>query len=79
MRPRPPEAVLMLDPSQIHRPEEAYNEYNEFMVSRTNKSDKDFRNYDVNLQTNQVRLTYTLMHEIKPWILSSERRRNGAV
>lgn len=53
----------MLDPSQIHRPEEAYNEYNEFMVSRTNKSDKDFRNYDVNLQTNQVRLTYTLMHE----------------
>ena len=53
----------MLDPSQVHRPEEAYNEYNEFIVSRTNKTEGDFRNYDVNLQTDQVRLTYTLMHE----------------
>lgn len=53
----------MVDPSQVHRPEEAYNEYNEFIISRTNKAEGDFRNYEVNLQTDQVRLTYTLMHE----------------
>lgn len=53
----------MLDPSQNYRPEEAYNEYNELIISRTSKTEGDFRNYDVNLQTDKVRLTYTLMHE----------------
>lgn len=52
-----------MDPSQIHRPEEAYNEYNEFIISRTDKTDSDFRNYNVNLQTDKVRMTYTMMHE----------------
>ncbi|PFX28526.1 inositol oxygenase-like [Stylophora pistillata] len=63
MRPKPAESVVLLDPSQIYRPEEEYSEYNEFIISRTDKTVKDFRNYDVNLQTDKVHLTYRMMHE----------------
>ena len=55
--------VVILDPSQVFRPEEPYKEYNDIIISRTEKSEKDFRNYDTNLQTDQVCQTYTLMHE----------------
>jgi len=52
-----------VDPSQVYRPEDVFKEYNDLIVSRTDKCEKDFRNYEVNLQTDQVRKTYTLMHE----------------
>ena len=55
--------VLLVDPSQVHRPEDAYKEYNEFIVSRTDKCEGDFRNYEINLQTEQVYKTYVMMHE----------------
>ena len=55
--------VAIVDPSQVYRPEDVYKEYNDIIVSRTDKCEKDFRNYEVNLQTDQVRKTYTLMHE----------------
>ena len=58
-----PLQVVILDPSQIHRPEENYKEYNDFIVSRTDKSDNDFRNFNVNLQTDVVYNTYALMHK----------------
>ncbi|XP_067034276.1 inositol oxygenase-like [Acropora muricata] len=63
MRIRQGESVVILDPSQVFRPEEPYKEYNDIIISRTEKSEKDFRNYDTNLQTDQVCQTYTLMHE----------------
>ncbi|KAK2549755.1 Inositol oxygenase [Acropora cervicornis] len=63
MRIRQGESVVILDPSQVFRPEEPYKEYNDIIISRTEKSEKDFRNYDANLQTDQVCQTYTLMHE----------------
>ena len=47
----------------MYRPEEPYKEYNDIIISRTEKSERDFRNYDANLQTDQVCQTYTLMHE----------------
>ena len=53
----------MVDPSQAYRPEEVFNAYNDLKVSRTDKASDDFRNYDQNLQTNVVRLTYMLMHQ----------------
>ena len=52
-----------MDPSQVYRPEDVFKEYNDFIVSRTDKNEKDFRNYDLNLQTDIVRRTYILMHE----------------
>ena len=55
--------VAIVDPSQVYRPEDVFKEYNDLIVSRTDKCEKDFRNYEVNLQTDQVRKTYTLMHE----------------
>lgn len=55
--------VAILDPSQVYRPEDVYKEYNDIVISRINKDEKDFRNYNVNLQTDKVRRTYTLMHE----------------
>ena len=55
-----------MDPSQSYRPEEKYNEYNEFhklpVVSRTDKNETEFRNYDLNLQTAVIRNTYKKMH-----------------
>lgn len=55
--------VAILDPSQVYRPEDVYKEYNDIVISRINKDEKDFRNYNVNLQTDKVRRTYALMHE----------------
>lgn len=52
-----------MDPSQVYRPEDVFKEYNGFIVSRTDKNEKDFRNYELNLQTDIVRRTYILMHE----------------
>ena len=52
-----------MDPSQVYRPEDVFKEYNDFIVSRTDKNEKDFRNYELNLQTDIVRRTYILMHE----------------
>lgn len=55
------QTTVLLDPSQIYRPESCFDDYNEF-VSRTNKTDADFRNYEKNLQTSRVRETYMEMH-----------------
>lgn len=54
----------MLDPSQLYRPEEKFEEYNKAQLkkSRTDKSNDDFRNYEENLNTEMVLQTYTLMH-----------------
>ncbi|XP_031570426.1 inositol oxygenase-like [Actinia tenebrosa] len=65
MSPPPKNQIELIDPSQIYRPEEAFDEYNREktkLISRTNKDQEDFRNYEENLNTDAVRKTYTLMH-----------------
>ena len=65
--------MTILDPSQVYRPEDVYKEYNDIIISRTDKCEKDFRNYDVNLQTHKVYRTYTLMHENQTLDLVKEK------
>lgn len=62
-----------MDPSQIYRPEEEYSEYNEFIISRTDKTVEDFRNYNVNLQTDKVHMTYRMMHEKQTMTFVNEK------
>ncbi|XP_001627623.2 inositol oxygenase [Nematostella vectensis] len=65
MAPPPKNQIVLTDPSQLHRPEEQYQEFNKKKkeISRKDKSKEEFRNYNINLQTDVVRETYKLMHK----------------
>lgn len=51
----------LLDPSELHRPEEKYQDLK--VDVRMKLAGEKFRNYEDNIQTDQVKQTYKLMHE----------------
>eukprot|EP00112_Aurelia_sp_Birch-Aquarium-sp1_P010302 Seg2205.3 transcript_id=Seg2205.3/GoldUCD/mRNA.D3Y31 product="Inositol oxygenase" protein_id=Seg2205.3/GoldUCD/D3Y31 len=64
--------VTIVDPSQIYRPEPKYDDLN--AEKRSQKTKENFRNFDENLQTSQVRETYRLMHENQTYETVKEKR-----
>ena len=71
--------ALLLDPSQIHRPEPIYDKYNEFhqlkpgiALENVGKDTEAFRDFNVDESMAHVRETYKNMHTKQTVALGKE-------